>query len=257
MIKFFRKIRQSLLAENKLSRYLLYAVGEIALVVIGILIALQINNWNDAQKMMRKEIKVYQEIHSELNETLVGVLDDKKDWEEILNASVKIRNMLVRNDVNKDSLLRYLPRIWDLEQSNPKTSAFESLKSLGLDILSNDSLRQDITTLYQLTIPLLMKSDAAVEAGRIREKVYSLLEPHLKMNRTEIISLLARNEGTYIRSGYFDIKDVESLIDDEPLLLTIQEALNWRLKVIRQHEWVVNSINSVMLQIEDEIERLL
>lgn len=257
MIKFFRKIRQSLLAENKLSRYLLYAVGEIALVVIGILIALQINNWNDAQKMMRKEIKVYQEIHSELNETLVGVLDDKKDWEEILNASVKIRNMLVRNDVNKDSLLRYLPRIWDLEQSNPKTSAFESLKSLGLDILSNDSLRQDITTLYQLTIPLLMKSDAAVEAGRIRVKVYSLVEPHLKMNRTEILSLLARNEGTYLRSGYFDIKDVESLIDDEPLLLTIQEALNWRLKVIRQHEWVVNSINSVMLQIEDEIERLL
>ena len=256
MIKFYRKIRQNLISEGKTVKYFKYAIGEIVLVVIGILIALGINNWNDAQKMTRKEIKVYQEIHSELNETLAGVLDDKKDWEEILNASVKIRDMLVKNDVNKDSLLRYLPRTWDLEQSNPKTSAFESLKSLGLDILSNDTLRQDITTLYQLTIPSLMKSDAAVEAGRIRIKVYSLLEPHLKMNRTEILSLLARNEGTYIRSGYFDIKDVESLIDDEPLLLTIQESLNWRLKVIRIHEWVVKSINSVMLHIEDEIERL-
>lgn len=49
MIKFFRKIRQKLLSENKFSNYLLYAVGEIILVVIGILIALEINNWNDQQ----------------------------------------------------------------------------------------------------------------------------------------------------------------------------------------------------------------
>ena len=46
MIKFFRKIRQKLLSENKFSKYLLYAIGEIILVVIGILIALQINNQN-------------------------------------------------------------------------------------------------------------------------------------------------------------------------------------------------------------------
>lgn len=49
MLKFFRKIRQKLLADNKISKYLLYAFGEIALVVIGILIALQINNWNETQ----------------------------------------------------------------------------------------------------------------------------------------------------------------------------------------------------------------
>ncbi|MDC6391119.1 DUF6090 family protein [Maribacter sp. PR1] len=50
MIKFFRSIRQKMLTENKFSKYLLYAIGEIVLVVIGILIALQINNWNEARK---------------------------------------------------------------------------------------------------------------------------------------------------------------------------------------------------------------
>ena len=54
MIKFFRKIRQRLLTENKFSKYLLYAIGEIILVVIGILIALQVNNYNEAKK---QEIK--------------------------------------------------------------------------------------------------------------------------------------------------------------------------------------------------------
>jgi len=51
MIKFFRKIRQQLMTENKFSKYLMYAIGEIVLVVIGILIALQINNWNENRKL--------------------------------------------------------------------------------------------------------------------------------------------------------------------------------------------------------------
>jgi hypothetical protein len=50
MIKFFRKIRQNLLLEGKTGKYLKYAIGEIVLVVIGILIALQINNWHDHRK---------------------------------------------------------------------------------------------------------------------------------------------------------------------------------------------------------------
>ncbi len=55
MIKFFRKIRQQLLTENKFSKYLIYAIGEILLVVIGILIALQINNWNEGEKEKKLE----------------------------------------------------------------------------------------------------------------------------------------------------------------------------------------------------------
>ena len=50
MIKFFRHIRKSLLEENKMGKYFKYAIGEIILVVIGILIALQINNWNEGIK---------------------------------------------------------------------------------------------------------------------------------------------------------------------------------------------------------------
>ena len=64
MIKFFRKIRQNLLMENlsdeqvgKTSKYFKYAIGEIVLVVIGILIALQINNWNEENKLKNQEQK--------------------------------------------------------------------------------------------------------------------------------------------------------------------------------------------------------
>jgi len=52
MIKFFRKIRQNSIKEDKLVNYLKYAIGEIVLVVIGILIALQINTWNERNKLL-------------------------------------------------------------------------------------------------------------------------------------------------------------------------------------------------------------
>ena len=70
MIKFFRKIRQKLLSENKFSKYLLYAIGEIILVVIGILIALQINNWNENRKLTETKRNYYQQI-------LVDLKNDK------------------------------------------------------------------------------------------------------------------------------------------------------------------------------------
>lgn len=55
MLKFFRRIRQNLISEMKVSRYLLYAVGEILLVMIGILLALQVNNWNEHRKNLEAE----------------------------------------------------------------------------------------------------------------------------------------------------------------------------------------------------------
>lgn len=59
MIKFFRHIRQSLIMENKTSKYFKYAIGEIVLVVIGILIALQINNWNENRKQINTQNAIY------------------------------------------------------------------------------------------------------------------------------------------------------------------------------------------------------
>ena len=66
MIKFFRKIRQRLLTENKFSKYLIYAVGEIVLVVVGILIALSINSWNQGRIDKKSESKYLEEIKKEI-----------------------------------------------------------------------------------------------------------------------------------------------------------------------------------------------
>ena len=65
MLKFFRKIRQQLLQEGSFQKYLLYAIGEIALVMIGILLALQVNNWNEHRKKLSAEKTILKAIHSD------------------------------------------------------------------------------------------------------------------------------------------------------------------------------------------------
>jgi hypothetical protein len=63
MIKLFRKIRQKMLSENKFRKYITYAVGEVILVVIGILIAVSINNWNQERQLKNEEKVILKNIH--------------------------------------------------------------------------------------------------------------------------------------------------------------------------------------------------
>ena len=66
MIKFFRQIRRKLIDAGNLKRYLIYAIGEILLVMIGILLALQVNNWNESNRLAASKITYLKEIRNDL-----------------------------------------------------------------------------------------------------------------------------------------------------------------------------------------------
>ncbi len=70
MLKFFRRIRRRLIDEGKLKSYLVYAVGEILLVMIGILLALQVNNWNQSSQTKAKEQKMLIALQGEFTHNL-------------------------------------------------------------------------------------------------------------------------------------------------------------------------------------------
>ena len=95
MIKFFRSIRQRLLSENKFSKYLIYAIGEIVLVVIGILIALQINNWNESKKNSKKEFYLLQQLQKEFKKDSIKISNQALTVEKIITSTYWNRNALV------------------------------------------------------------------------------------------------------------------------------------------------------------------
>ena len=159
MIQFFRKIRQRLLNENKLTKYLLYAIGEIFLVVIGILLALQINNWNDLRKQKQKEKFILRDLHQEFvfNRKL---LDSIMTYHKRTIKSAEYLKSRLPIDVNRidnlDSLSYHLFTVSFAYTYNPSTGIINSLlNNSTIEIISNNELRQlligwkDILSDYQ------------------------------------------------------------------------------------------------------------
>ncbi|HEY5689696.1 MAG TPA: DUF6090 family protein [Yeosuana sp.] len=155
MIKFFNKIRKQLLIENKTGRYFKYAIGEIVLVVIGILIALQINNWNEDKKARAYEKKMLIEMKKVLvkdvrffNNHLIG-----NRLQRIQRASQFFENYLLTDSINRDSINYHYNGLTTGLQVTYNKGPFEALKSTGIDRIINDSLRNMIVDLYEFKLP--------------------------------------------------------------------------------------------------------
>jgi predicted transcriptional regulator len=170
MIKFFRKIRQNLLMENKTGKYFKYAIGEIILVVIGILIALQINNWNENRKTSNTQEKY--------------LLLLKKEAQNNLKALNKSQDYLIRLEKGQEKLLNLLSGDLDTitdnyiaevlvdnyffkSRFNYQNNVLSELKTTGeLKNISNDSIRSQ-----------LMNQEGIVEKVKGQENgVYNLLD---------------------------------------------------------------------------------
>ena len=148
MIKFFRHIRQRMIKENVVSKYLLYAIGEIVLVVIGILIALQLNNWNGEQKRAKQEIDLLVEMRENLSNDLVDCQYNIGMNKRLLLGNEMVLKHLTERTPFHDSLRLHYAQLFGGTQLTANTSAFDNLKSTGFDLIQNDSLRRNITKLY-------------------------------------------------------------------------------------------------------------
>ncbi len=151
MIKFFRKIRQNLLMENKTSKYFKYAIGEIILVVIGILIALQINNWNEEHKINKIRTQKLSQIESDLRADVVsleeGILIKEKEMATLKNY----RDRLAQSNASIDTLdkivnTEYLGRIRTGFSGFNNITYNSMVQSGELGILSDD-LVKDLSNL--------------------------------------------------------------------------------------------------------------
>ncbi len=151
MIKFFRKVRQRLLSENKFSKYVLYAIGEIILVVIGILIALSINNWNENRKDSIEEKAILESLSENLklskiqSELLINEEKRlKRDLIQILGIASK--DTKTNNKIISDSTFKNA--VWDLQSDMPTFNAYNNLKNTNkLSLIKNKEIIEKFTEL--------------------------------------------------------------------------------------------------------------
>ena len=109
MINFFRKIRKQLADDNKPLQYMRYAIGEIALVVIGILIALSINNWNEERKLVIEEKDIYLSVSM------------MKKYEQLLSRDAIIVANMLNNDIREIiSVDKDFDKVSEITRINPE-----------------------------------------------------------------------------------------------------------------------------------------
>lgn len=174
MLTFLRKIRKSLIGSGTAvkiaspsngahslwrrlaGRYVLYAIGEIALVVLGILIALQINNWNDSNIMKRFERKALNEINTSLSADIVALNQSLEVQETLAHNNALILQLYELENYDKIQLGRLVSSSAQHLEIVFQTSAFESLRSRGIDLVSDDSIRVKLLDLYDIAYPQLL-----------------------------------------------------------------------------------------------------
>lgn len=143
MIKFFRNIRRNLLSEGKTRKYLTYAIGEIILVVIGILIALQLNDWNDHRKQLELEKEYYCRLLDDVRLDKEQIQNLKKLAKERLVASNQSVRLLLNDGSKKIEIGTQISLSGKAIYSDfePNNSAYQDLKSgANLNIISDKSI---------------------------------------------------------------------------------------------------------------------
>ncbi|MFX0555739.1 DUF6090 family protein [Maribacter sp. CXY002] len=225
MIKFFRKIRHNLLSDGKTGNYFKYAIGEIVLVMIGILLALQVNNWNEIRKQNKTEKEFLSSVKNDLKQDkafiqlIIEQIEPRIDAYETLNKNLTI---LYKHDRKSlDSIFK----IYFKSQRTfyPIFGSYESaLSGNQLTIFRNKELLQRVVKLYNSTY------DRLIDNGQILDERWAFLSKKYSYER---------------RTGHFRDMTPEQLtifLDD---LYHHFAQMDWYLKQLKLASTEIEKIN--------------
>ena len=237
MLTLLRKLRKSMINSSKINKYVVYALGEIALVVIGILIALQINNWNEWRKDRIRENIILNDLVKNIENNIILFHQDI-DWlKQNSKSSQIVLDVLDNKSAFVDSLKGHFhnARITKKELFISNV-AYLALKDVGTDIIINKTLSDEIVDLFEVSIPQILSTNKLINEEYI--EFVNVLVQNFKLehgigltpyNYSSILSnkfyynwIYSYNEGR----KYLIKTDLELIKTSETVLELIKKELN-------------------------------
>jgi len=169
-------------AKKRKRNFWLYSVGEFVLIFLGILIALQVDNWNDVRQERKLERVILSEMHTNLQGDLRDLAYNVRIQKRFLESIHVVLDFLKSDLPWQDSLAIYFNYLMGGSVFDNNNSAYESLTSIGIDLVRNDSLRQQIAPLYAARYTKLEETQEI-----LFKFIFDHLYPALRANlRTEV-----------------------------------------------------------------------
>lgn len=243
MIKFFRRIRQKLLNENKFSKYLLYATGEIMLVVLGILIALQINNWNENRKNDIKEFDYLKSYKTDLEANR----DEFQRVIEKSNHTIVVADSLLKmatgriDHIDLGDMGRLLVEASGYTNFlNQGGTVKEVIESGNLNVIKNAHIRTSIAT-WEANIDEIRR----VEVGEIRNAgaYFTSYIKHIDMYKR------------YFDEPVFDAKMIERLFSDRAFLNSLGGRTHFPKTANTLYQQKLDNLEVLLKIIEQELSQ--
>jgi len=254
MIKFFRQIRKSRLMENKTSKYFKYAIGEIILVMIGILLALQVNNWNQNRLERMEEFMVLKSMQTDFLQTKKRANETILKELEVIDYCAKMMRFMINKSVESysDSIADYLfsgtLSYWRIE---PVNGTYDALIGSGrTGIIQNKNLNR-----------LLAEYSAEVKYG-FEDENYSIdLNSMLTESCSPYSAILLDNKRLLRTSGlenaFSDVqrnKAVLKHLNNDIFLSILYEKIVIEKYRLEYQQSILNYVENILTQIESELK---
>ena len=255
MNTLFRKIRRSLIETGRIRRYTLYAIGEIALVVVGILIALQINSQNEYQKERNVEILYLKEIKEELGISTNELKNDLNSHRKSMTKMIEVRDHILSKRPKNDSIAMSIYTASRDFQAYPKTQSYENLKELGMNILINKDLAGNIGYNYGAILKRIIDRGDNTPKYDIELLLDPFIKKHLRIDESRSSDLATGLNELDIRTYDWKIHNHNDLLMDDEFLRDLKLGMQLRAHKMRSHNSGISLFESTIQLIDEELRR--
>lgn len=250
MISFFRKIRQKLLSQNRVTQYLVYALGEIALVMIGILLALQVNNWNEERKIRIAEKSILQNLRTELILNIQNLETDISYHELAHQCSIELLGLFGTDissipSISLDTLLFNAETVYTFEVRNGYIKSI--ISSGNLDYLRNEELKSMLTSFEGEVV------DGLEEFDVVKNLIINRLWPAIDGKISSSNRILSDGEYNDFPKGFYT-SDYQWFFQNRLVEDILSNVDSWRIDGINDEKALLVFFNELLQLIDQEID---
>ncbi len=250
MIPIFRKIRKKMADDNKPLKYMRYAIGEIFLVVIGILIALQLNNWNEGNKLAKQEIIIIENLLGNLKQAKIQsdyYIEQENQLVKSLILALEINPDQTQNDEISWSNTEFYKTMWDFESEVPVINTYSDIKNTGeLSNIKNKDIRESFTDLE-------LKIEGLNGQVADRLSVQQLRVDEIGVNEINFIPLLQKHK-TNISISNEITNDYKSILSNPKIRNLLAIKLDLTYTTLNKRKNLATAIDQLILMLETELE---